>query len=134
MSENRPNGLGVMLGLFGFMMAIIAASVIWVTVSSEHGDPLPWNKAELQGVDITVQGTGLCKESAGVKVEEEADRVTLTLRASDADNCKDSAREVTATAVLKQPLAKRKLYDGACLENEWRNKAECEMGASRTAE
>ena len=132
MSETRPQGLGVLLALFGLLAAIIIGSIVWVFVNTQAGDPRPWGNQDVNGTVVTVKYTTTdCVDGSVIDVDEEATKVTLTLKVSTKDDCKTDSAELTEKAVLKQPLGTRELIDGACLMKDFRGDTLCADGSRR---
>lgn len=126
-TSQRPQGLGVLLSLFGLLLAIIAASVIWVVVNADTGEARPWSKPAINGTEITVKYQAGCVDAKSLKVKETSTSVTLTMHVKEEDSCDAQDSEHTETAVLKGTFNDRQLIDGACLENEFRGTDACSI-------
>lgn len=130
-APQRPQGLGVLFALFGLLVAVLAASVVWIMVNSDTGEERPWSKPAINGTEITVQYQAACVDAQGLAVEETSSTVTLTLSVDEASDCEQEPTTQYETAVLKGSFNDRRLIDGACLSEEFTGTEACSIESHR---
>jgi hypothetical protein len=105
------------------------AALAWVAwYVFGQSEPTPWNKpAVVEGDVVHLTYTGSeCQDSASVDVDEDARRVTLTVRQIvRAGACSDLGVRYDIDAQLDAPLGDRTLVDGACELAELSHYTEC---------
>jgi hypothetical protein len=105
-----------------------AALLTWVVVRAGDTGPVPWDKpAEVDGnvVRLTYMGSE-CRDGASVDVEEDAERVILTVQeVVHARSCSDVGVTYEHEVRLHGPLDGRELIDGACLVEELSRRPAC---------
>lgn len=126
-TSQRPQGMGVLLSLFGLLLAVIAGSVVWIVLNADTGQARPWSKPAINGTEITVQYQAGCVDAKSLKVKETSSSVTLTMHVKEKDDCSDKGSVHTETAVLKGTFNDRQLIDGACLEDAFRGSEACSI-------
>ncbi len=114
-------------GVFALLL-IGAVLVIWVVIRASDTEPVPWDKpAEVDGdvVHLTYMGSE-CRDGASVDVEEDAERVVLTVQETvHARSCSDVGVTYEHEVRLDGPVDGRELIDGACLEEELARRTAC---------
>lgn len=125
-TRQRPQGIGVLLALFGLLLAIIAGSIIWIMANADTGEDRPWSKPAINGTEITVQFQAACVDTQGMDVKETSSSVTLTLSVAE-ETCNSEPTTHTAVAVLKGSFNARQLIDGACLTDKFRGSEACSI-------
>ena len=112
---SRRPGIVVTL-VVGALAALVAAGIgfYWFGQS----EPTPWSKPAKVFSDVVhLRYIGSqCQDDASVDVEEDDDRVILTIRTVvRADSCPDVGVRYNIDAHLDAPVGDRELVDGACL-------------------
>jgi hypothetical protein len=111
-------------------VALVVAALLVTSLVLRAGDtrPVPWDKpAEVHGdvVHLTYSGSE-CRDGASVQVQEDAERVVLTVQETvHASSCSDVGVTYDHDVRLGAPLDGRELIDGACLEEELAGRAAC---------
>jgi hypothetical protein len=80
-----------------------------------------WDRYAVRGKTLSIYYSGaVCEDSAtAVTVDERSDRVVVTLQTVvNMGPCRDRQIRQRVTAQLDEPLRQRKVYDGACLEEQ----------------
>lgn len=129
MPRHRLRRRAVAAAVGGVVAVLALAWVAWYAFG--QSEPTPWTKpAEVEGhvVHLTYIGSE-CQDSAAVDVEEDAERVVLTVRATvRATACNDVGVGYEIDARLDAPLGDRELVDGACQVAELATYADCRPG------
>ena len=120
-------------GAVTWRLLLAAASVIGlVSVAAwyffGHSEPIPWNKpAVVDGTTVRLTYTGSeCRDGAQTDVEEDADRVTITVRETvRATSCNDVGITYDIEVRLDAPLGTRELVDGACQMPGYARRIDC---------
>ena len=121
---------GAALWVGGVVAALLAVAVLVTWTVSRAGDtrPVPWDKpAVVDGevVHLTYVGSE-CRDGATVDVQEEADRVVLTVRETDhSRSCSDVGVTYELEVRLDAPVDGRDLVDRACSEEELAQRPGC---------
>ena len=113
--------------------AVIGAVSIAAWYVFGQSEPTPWNKpAEVDGAVVRLTYTGSeCREGAKADVEEDSERVTITVRETvRARSCSDVGVSYEIQVELNAPLAERQLVDGACQMPTYAHYNDC--GSNRT--
>lgn len=129
MPQQRLRRRAVAAAVGGVVAVLALAWVAWYVFG--QSEPTPWTKpAEVEGrvVHLTYIGSE-CQDSAAVDVEEDAERVVLTVRATvRATSCTDVGVVYEIDAQLDAPLGDRDLVDGACQMAELASYTDCRPG------
>lgn len=127
MSERSQYGAGGVIAILLAATALVALGIVgWLVFG--QSDPTPWNKpAKVDGAVVQLTYTGSeCQDDADVEVEEDSDRVVITVRETvRAMSCSDVGVSYEVEVRLHAPLADRELVDGACEMPEYANYIEC---------
>lgn len=121
------------LGAVTWRHILIAASVIGVVSVAAwyffgQSEPTPWNKpARVDGATVQLTYTGSeCRDGAQADVEEDSERVTITVRETvRAMSCSDVGVSYDIQVRLDAPLRDRELVDGACQMPKYAHYTEC---------
>jgi|SRR5690606_37084560 len=93
-------------------------------------EPTPWNKpARVDGAVVQLTYTGSeCRDGAQAEVEEDSERVTITVRETvRARSCSDVGVPYDIQVRLDAPLGARELVDGACQMPKYAQYTDCEQ-------
>lgn len=120
-------------GAVRWRLILAAASVIGVVSVAAwyffgQSEPTPWHKpARADGavVQLTYTGSG-CRDGAQADVEEDSERVTITVRETvRAVSCSDVGVSYDIQVRLGSPLGDRELVDGACQMPTYAHRSDC---------
>jgi hypothetical protein len=125
-------------GAVRWRLILAAAAVIGVVSVAAwyifaQSEPTPWNKpATVDGAVVQLTYTGSeCRDGAQADVEEDSERVTITVRETvRAMSCSDVGVSYKTQVRLDAPLGDRKLVDGACQMSKYAHYIDC--GQNRT--
>ena len=111
-------------------VVLLVAGLAAVAAIFLRGETLPWNKPATLSADGTrltlVAIGGACADRTTVAVDEDSDRVVVTVRQlSLASACSDVGVPVRVMAELDAPLGQRELVDGYCEQSERGRVAGC---------
>lgn len=120
-------------GASTWRLIIAAASLVGVVSVAAwyffgQSEPTPWNKpARVDGAVVQLTYTGSeCRDGAQADVEEDSNRVTITVRETvRAMSCSDVGVSYDVQVRLDAPLGDRELVDGACQMPKYAHYTEC---------
>ncbi|MCD4535893.1 hypothetical protein LRP67_17535 [Nocardioides sp. cx-169] len=104
----------------------VVSAAAWYFFGQSH--PTPWNKpAKVGGAVVQLTYTGSeCRDGARADVEEDSERVTITVRETvRAMSCSDVGVSYDIQVRLDAPLGDRELVDGACQMPEYAHYLDC---------
>jgi hypothetical protein len=120
-------------GAATWRLLLAAASVIGLVAVAAwyffgHSEPTPWNKpATVDGATVRLTYTGSeCRDGVQADVEEDADRVTITVKETvRATSCNDVGIIYDLVVQLDSPLGTRELVDGTCQMPQYARSIDC---------
>lgn len=117
------------LAILGIALLLAASAVVGIIIAIRSATigTQAWDRAEIDGDEVQLDYIGSeCQEDAWIDVDEQDDRVVLTVRARvDGGGCSDVGFPHSVSTTLEEPVRDRELIDGACLGNEWDDRPAC---------